>query len=149
MITTSSIGEIEKLQEKLGMSNAKVIKGDVLTRTDMFYEAKEVSQEDILNEIGNDIKHLFKEKPGLIFVMKSNDAEKTSAFLKEKGFSGKPHYAGLEQRFRNFRQWEDGDVQILVSTSESLRYGIVKILLKFIFHIQQPESLKNFYQMSK
>lgn len=84
---------------------------------------------------------------GLIYTRTVAEANELTNLLTENAIEARSFY-GNGETLVNFNGWLNGDFPVLIATAESLRYGIAKRPLSFVFHFNPPEALKDYYQAS-
>jgi ATP-dependent DNA helicase RecQ len=84
---------------------------------------------------------------GLIYVRNRRETAEIALFLNRNGISADFYHAGLERSERSKKQdsWKQGRTRIIVATN-AFGMGIDKADVRFIVHLDLPESLEAYYQ---
>lgn len=84
---------------------------------------------------------------GIIYSNRRKKCEKISELLNAKGYKAEYYHGGLSDTDRNTRQerWVRGDVNLIVCTN-AFGMGIDKANVRFVIHIDFPESIEGYYQ---
>lgn len=84
---------------------------------------------------------------GLIYVRNRRETANVAAFLLRNGVSADFYHAGLEkeQRFLKQEAWKQNKIQVMVATN-AFGMGIDKPDVRFVVHLDLPESLEAYYQ---
>ncbi|MCO4783340.1 MAG: DNA helicase RecQ [Candidatus Cloacimonetes bacterium] len=93
------------------------------------------------------IKNEHSEDTGIVYCLSRKKVEKTTAFLKSKGFNAYSYHAGLSHEERNENQeiFLSQDNIIMVATI-AFGMGIDKPDVRFVAHLDLPSSLEAYYQ---
>src|SRR5690606_16675773 len=84
---------------------------------------------------------------GIIYVRNRRETQETTRILLNEGISADFYHAGLETPERTRRQeaWKAGNVSIMVATN-AFGMGIDKPDVRFVIHLDIPDSLEAYYQ---
>lgn len=84
---------------------------------------------------------------GLIYVRNRRETAEVSFFLKRNQISADYYHAGLERNERSRKQedWKNGRIRVMVATN-AFGMGIDKADVRFVVHLDLPESLEAYYQ---
>ena len=86
---------------------------------------------------------------GIVYCMSRRRVEETTQFLCENGLNALPYHAGLDMAVRAHNQArfsrEDG---IIVVATVAFGMGIDKPDVRFVAHLDMPQSVEHFYQES-
>lgn len=84
---------------------------------------------------------------GIIYMRSRKGTERVSAALSRTGLSSDFYHAGLDNRLRGERQqqWTAGKTKVIVATN-AFGMGIDKPDVRFVIHLDIPETLENYYQ---
>lgn len=84
---------------------------------------------------------------GLIYVRNRRETAEVAHFLNRNGISADFYHAGLESGERSKKQdsWKQGRTRIIVATN-AFGMGIDKADVRFVVHLDLPESLEAYYQ---
>ncbi len=100
------------------------------------------------NKLGNVVK-VCESIPGsgIVYVRERKKAEEIAAFLKTQGVDADFYHAGVGKEMRSEKQdrWKKGNLRVMVSTN-AFGMGIDKPDVRFVCHIDLPESLESYFQ---
>jgi ATP-dependent DNA helicase RecQ len=84
---------------------------------------------------------------GLVYVRNRRETAEVALFLQRNNVSADFYHAGLDQKDRSKRQenWKKGITRIMVATN-AFGMGIDKADVRFVVHLDLPESLEAYYQ---
>ena len=84
---------------------------------------------------------------GIIYARNRKKTKEIAAFLIKNNISADFYHAGLEMSFRNKKQdeWMQGKKRIIVATN-AFGMGIDKSDVRFVIHIDLPDTLEAYYQ---
>ncbi|MDD3273018.1 MAG: ATP-dependent DNA helicase, partial [Bacteroidales bacterium] len=84
---------------------------------------------------------------GIIYVRERRKTFEVSEFLQAHGVSAEPYNAALAPASRALRQdeWKNGNLRIIVATN-AFGMGIDKADVRFVCHLDPPESIEAYYQ---
>ncbi len=95
-----------------------------------------------LLEIINNVKGC-----GLIYVRNRRETAEVAAFLQRNGIVADFYHAGIEKdlRFKKQEDWKNDVVRVMVATN-AFGMGIDKPNVRFVIHLDLPDSLEAYYQ---
>lgn len=84
---------------------------------------------------------------GLVYCKSRKRTMEIADLLKQEGMAADFYHAGLPQELRNQRQqsWLLGDIRVMVCTN-AFGMGIDKPNVRFVVHLDCPDSLEHYYQ---
>lgn len=143
-LTASATRQVEEdIREKLQFKKGAQTFRNSFARDNLVYLSYlEENKPAKLLEIANKIKG-----SGIIYVRNRRRTQEVAEFLKKSGVSASFYHAGLETKERNRRQehWIAGDVRVMVCTN-AFGMGIDKPDVRFVVHLDLPDSLEAYYQ---
>jgi len=132
----------DDIQDKLGFKNKNVLKMS-FQRENLSYLVRNIE-----NKTGYLIETIKKTNgSGIIYVRSRKATREIAEELKFHHISADYYHAGLNNRVRNDRQdyWLQGKTRVIVATN-AFGMGIDKPNVRFVIHIQPPDSLEAYYQ---
>ncbi len=84
---------------------------------------------------------------GIVYVRNRRKTAEVAEFLRQNGISADFYHAGLDAKVRDQRQndWMTGKTRVIVSTN-AFGMGIDKPDVRFVVHIDVPDSLEAYFQ---
>jgi len=84
---------------------------------------------------------------GLIYVRNRRETTEVALFLKRNHIAADFYHAGLEKNERSLKQeaWKQNKIRVMVATN-AFGMGIDKPDVRFVIHLDLPESLEAYYQ---
>lgn len=84
---------------------------------------------------------------GLVYVRNRRETVEVANFLNRNGLSADFYHAGLDRdlRFKKQEDWKKDRTRIIVATN-AFGMGIDKAAVRFVVHLDLPESLEAYYQ---
>lgn len=84
---------------------------------------------------------------GLVYVRNRRETVEVAQFLKRNGIAADFYHAGVEPKLRSARQedWKKNKISVMVATN-AFGMGIDKPDVRFVVHLDLPESLEAYYQ---
>jgi len=84
---------------------------------------------------------------GLVYVRNRRETSEIALFLQRNGIAADFYHAGVEkeERFKRQELWKQGKIRIMVATN-AFGMGIDKSDVRFVVHLDLPESLEAYYQ---
>jgi ATP-dependent DNA helicase RecQ len=132
----------DDIQNQLAFKNQKVFRQSFV-RNDLRYvvqyeENKIIRLQKLISNIGGS---------GIIYVRNRKKTEDLALFLKKNKISSLAYHAGLkfEDRQNIQDQWLENKIQVIVATN-AFGMGIDKPDVKFVVHLDLPESLEAYFQ---
>ena len=95
------------------------------------------------------IKKQMRGQSGIVYCLSRKSVDDTAAFLRENGLNALPYHAGMpmETRVAHQRRFSREDNIIIVATV-AFGMGIDKPDVRFVAHLDMPQSIEHFYQES-
>ncbi len=145
-LTATASPEVrEEIVERLGMRNARVIvqgfnRPNIWLGCEAFRDQAS-KRDELLSRVED------AEKPGIVYVATRRHAEEIAGELSDRGNGALFYHGGMNAKERNRIQEEfmSGAAPVIVATS-AFGMGIDKENVRFVFHIDVPESLDAYYQ---
>jgi len=133
---------VEDIQEKLGFGEQNVFRKSFYRENLSYWVAWEEDKFGVAERIAR--KH---GGSGIIYMRSRKGTERITRELGERGMSIAFYHAGLdtEQRSERQLQWMRGDVQVIAATN-AFGMGIDKPDVRFVIHMDIPDTLENYYQ---
>ncbi len=132
----------EDIQAKLDFKNAKVFVKS-FERHNLSYAVIDVEDKHKkLLEIVRNVKG-----SGLIYVRNRRETAEIASFLQRNGVVADFYHAGIEKdlRFKKQENWKSDVVSVMVATN-AFGMGIDKPNVRFVVHLDLPDSLEAYYQ---
>jgi ATP-dependent DNA helicase RecQ len=132
----------EDIQEKLGFKEKNTLQMS-FHRENLNYLVRSVE-----NKYGYLLDTLKKVKgSGVIYVRNRKATREVSDELRKNGISASYYHAGLSTLVRSTRQdnWLSGETRVIVATN-AFGMGIDKSDVRFVIHLDSPDSLEAYYQ---
>lgn len=84
---------------------------------------------------------------GLVYVRNRRETAEVAAFLRRNGIAADFYHAGVEkdERFKRQEDWKRNRIRIMVATN-AFGMGIDKPDVRFVVHLDLPDSLEAYYQ---
>ena len=143
LTATATPKVLEEIKSKLNLKNPNVFtKG--FRRTNIQLNIIDIS--DKYQFIYNFLN--LNRASGLIYTNTRKEAEELSNFLHSKGIKNVDYYhAGLHSETKNRKQkwWQISNFNVLITTN-AFGMGINKENVRFVIHLNPPQSLENYYQ---
>ena len=142
LTATATDRVVAEIQEKLNFKNGKVF-----TKS---FERKNLSY--VVFEEENKVRKLISiakkvQGSGIIYVRNRRETQEISRLLVRENISADFYHAGLDTPLRAKKQdaWKTGATRIIVATN-AFGMGIDKPDVRFVIHLDLPESLEAYYQ---
>ncbi len=142
-LTASATNEVIKdIQDKLGFTKQQVFKQSFerknIRYVVQFEENKYTRLLKIIQNIGGS---------GIVYVRNRKKTEEISKWLAQNNISSNFYHAGIEANLRQSIQtdWIENRKQVIVATN-AFGMGIDKPHVRFVVHIDLPESLEAYFQ---
>lgn len=142
LTATATPEVVDDIQEKLKFKTKNVFSKS-FERKNLVYLVREVEDKE---------KHLFKivdniKGTGVIYVRNRKKTKEIAQLLQKHGVTADYYHAGLDSEKRDAKQkaWKDGKCRIIVSTN-AFGMGIDKDNVRFVVHIDLPDSLEAYFQ---
>lgn len=133
---------VDDIQEKLQFSKPNVFKKS-FERKNLTYIVRHV--EDKLNYL---LKIAGKQPgTGIVYVRSRRRTYEIADYLKRNGISADYYHAGIKPEYKDYKQqqWKNGNCRIIVATN-AFGMGIDKPDVRFVVHIDLPDSLEAYFQ---
>ena len=142
-LTASATADVQDdIQQKLSFKSPKVFKKS--------FERKNISymvlhEEDKLQRMLNIMRKI--QGTGIVYVRTRKKTREIAAFLQRNSVNASFYHAGLNasERAKIQEQWMSGKVRVVVSTN-AFGMGIDKSNVRFVVHLDIPDSLEAYYQ---
>jgi len=132
----------DDIQEKLGFAEKNMFRKS-FARSNLIY---------IVRQVDDKLKYLLKiaktEKgTGIVYVRNRKKTVEIAKFLHENGVSADYYHAGVDSKLKDLKQqnWKDDKTRVIVSTN-AFGMGIDKDDVRFVVHIDLPESPEAYFQ---
>lgn len=139
---TATPDVVDDIQEKLLFKSKNVLQKS-FERKNLIYVVREVEDKaKYILKITDKIKGT-----GIIYVRSRGKTKKIAAFLNENNISADYYHAGLSNEHRDYKQdrWKQGKCRVMVATN-AFGMGIDKADVRFVIHIDLPDSLEEYFQ---
>jgi len=112
-------------------------------RSNLAYQVQK--EEDKLYRIGQLLKN--NNGSAIVYVRSRQNAISTSEHLKKLGITATFYHGGInkEDKIKRLEQWKKGVVSTMVATN-AFGMGIDHPNVRFVIHIQLPDSLESYFQ---
>ncbi len=142
LTATATPDVVEDIQEKLSFKEPLVFKMSFF-RENLAYMV--IPEEDKHRRMLRIIQKLGGS--GIVYVRNRRETQETARYLLNEGVSADFYHAGLpaEERSMKQTQWKIGATRVMVATN-AFGMGIDKSDVRFVIHIDAPESLEAYYQ---
>lgn len=142
LTATATIAVANDIQDKLGFKERNILKMS-FQRENLSYLVRSME-----NKVGYLLETIRKVNgSGIIYVRSRKATREISEELKANNISADFYHAGLSNYVRNRKQdsWLEGKTRVIVATN-AFGMGIDKSNVRFVIHIQPPDSLEAYYQ---
>lgn len=132
----------EDIQDKLGFKEKNALKMSFL-RENLSYLVR-----DVEDKMGYMLRTIQRVKgSGVIYVRNRKATKEIALELQKNGIKADYYHAGLSGSIRNKKQddWLAGNCRVIVATN-AFGMGIDKPDVRFVIHVQAPDSLEAYYQ---
>lgn len=142
LTATATKRVVEDIQEKLQFKENNVFRKS--------FERKNLSY--VVSHDENKLRKLFTiskriKGTGIVYVRNRRETQEVSKLLNREGIVSDFYHAGLETALRNKKQesWIKNETRVIVATN-AFGMGIDKPDVRFVVHLDLPESLEAYYQ---
>ena len=142
LTATATPDVVSDIQEKLVFRDGIVLKKSFY-RENLAYmvlheENKSARMLRIIRKLGGS---------GIVYVRNRRETQETARFLVNEGISADFYHAGLpsEERMAKQDNWKTGHTRVIVATN-AFGMGIDKADVRFVIHLEPPDSLEAYYQ---
>lgn len=142
-LTATATEEVRKdIQQKLNFNKEHLFQKS-FERKNLSYIV--IGEEDKLQRLINIIRKV--NGSGIVYVRSRKKTKEITELLKRNKISAGYYHAGLESSVRNKTQqeWMQGNTRVIVATN-AFGMGIDKGNVRFVVHLDLPESLEAYYQ---
>jgi ATP-dependent DNA helicase RecQ len=132
----------QDISDKLELKNPEVfIKSFARKNLGYIVQADEDKHKKLLKIINN------VPGTGLVYVRNRRETTEIALFLKRNGIAADFYHAGIEreERFKKQAEWKENILRVMVATN-AFGMGIDKPDVRFVVHLDLPESLEAYYQ---
>ncbi|MCX2574559.1 RecQ family ATP-dependent DNA helicase [Pedobacter sandarakinus] len=128
--------------EKLALKNPQVFVKS-FARDNLSYVV--LSHEDKYKKLIDICKNV--KGTGLVYVRNRRETAEVANFINRNHIKADFYHAGLERavRFQKQEDWKDNKIRVMVATN-AFGMGIDKADVRFVVHLDLPESLEAYYQ---
>ncbi len=142
-LTASANNLVQKdIIEQLKFKKSKTFKKSFIRDNLSFIVRREDAKYPKLLEITQKLKG-----SGIVYVRNRNKTKEVAAYLIKNGISADFYHAGLKLADRNRKQedWMKNTIKVMVCTN-AFGMGIDKSDVRFVVHLDVPESIEAYYQ---
>lgn len=142
LTATATHDVIDDIQEKLGFKEKNVHRKSFERKNLSYVVAHEENKFRKLFNIAKNVKGT-----GIVYVRNRRETQEVAKMLNREGFKSDFYHAGLTTPERSDKQeaWKRNDIRIIVATN-AFGMGIDKPDVRFVVHLDLPESLEAYYQ---
>ena len=142
LTATATPSVVEDIQLKLGFKENHVVKTDFSRPNLIYYVRHSESKVYDLIQVVNSVRGC-----GIIYCRNRKKTKEIADELIREGISADYYHAGLNYEVREQKQeaWISGRARIIVATN-AFGMGIDKPDVRFVIHIDLPESLEEYFQ---
>jgi ATP-dependent DNA helicase RecQ len=142
LTATATAMVIDDIQQKLLFREKHLLKTS-FRRENLIYAVRYTENKD--HDVISMVKKL--KGSGIVYVRSRRKSVDIARMLKQEGTSAAYYHAGLEHQVRNEVQqnWTAGKVRVIVATN-AFGMGIDKSDVRFVIHIDLPDSPEAYYQ---
>jgi ATP-dependent DNA helicase RecQ len=128
--------------EQLKLNDPQIFKSSFV-RNNLSYQVKKES--DKIYRIEQLLK--YNKGSAIVYVRSRSNAEQVSANLENLGISSTFFHGGIstEEKLNRLNAWKNGHVSTMVATN-AFGMGIDHDNVRFVIHIQLPESMESYFQ---
>lgn len=132
----------EDIQTKLAFKEANVYVKS-FERANLSYAV--IADEDKHKKLLEIVRNV--KGSGLIYVRNRRETTEIASFLQRNGIIADFYHAGIEKdlRFKKQENWKNDSVRVMVATN-AFGMGIDKPNVRFVVHLDLPDSLEAYYQ---
>lgn len=142
LTATATKKVIADIQDKLAFSNGRIFRKS-FERKNLSYIV--LNEENKLNKLVH-IAHKVAGS-GIVYVRSRRRTEEIAQYLNTNNIPATYYHAGIDTSSRTQKQndWKTGHIRIMVATN-AFGMGIDKANVRFVVHLDLPESLEAYYQ---
>lgn len=132
----------EDIVQKLALKNASVFVKSFERKNLSYVVFNLEDKRQKLLEVAGNVKGT-----GLVYVRNRRETTEIAYFLQRNGIAADFYHAGIEKdlRFKKQEAWKNDAIRIMVATN-AFGMGIDKPNVRFVIHLDLPESLEAYYQ---
>lgn len=136
----------EEIIEKLNLGKPKVFAFG-FDRPNIYYHVQPALNEEQIMEMLEFYLRNHSDETGIVYTFSRLRADLIAKHLSRLGFSAKPYHAGLSREIRDKHQnlFMKGKIKIITATT-AFGMGVDKSNIRFIFHVNPPRSIEDYYQ---
>lgn len=142
-LTATATGEvIRDIQEKLDFAEDNVFRKSFERKNLVYYVFREENKMERLLRILDKTSG-----SGIVYVRNRRQTREIDEFLRRNGYASSHYHAGVPaaDRHRRQEQWIRGETRVIVATN-AFGMGIDKPDVRFVVHMDLPDSLEAYYQ---
>ena len=135
---------VRDIMQKLGFRNENVLRTS-FSRKNIAYLVRKVE-----DKTGYLVKTISRTNgSGIVYVRSRKKCKEIAGMLEMNGISADFYHAGLPDELRDKRQssWTAGETRVIVATN-AFGLGIDRQDVRFVIHMDLPDSIENYYQES-
>ncbi len=142
LTATATATVVDDIQQKLAFTETNVLKKSFF-RENLAYMA--FDEEDKMGRMLRIIRKLGGS--GIVYVRNRRETQEVTRILLNEGVSADFYHAGLKTPDRSRKQeaWKKNDIRVIVATN-AFGMGIDKPDVRFVIHLDLPDSLEAYYQ---
>jgi len=142
LTATATENVIEDIQNKLSFKKRTVFRKSFERKNLSYIVAEEENKYRKLFAIAKKVKGT-----GIVYVRNRRATQEVAAMLNREGISSDYYHAGLTTPMRADKQeaWKKNGIRVIVATN-AFGMGIDKPDVRFVVHLDLPESLEAYYQ---
>jgi len=132
----------EDIAEKLNFKNQQIFVQSFARKNLNYIVQTDEDKHKKLLKIVNNVSG-----SGLVYVRNRRETTEIALFLKRNGIAADFYHAGIEreERFKKQADWKQNILRVMVATN-AFGMGIDKPDVRFVVHLDLPESLEAYYQ---
>lgn len=142
LTATATSKVVYDIQDKLGFREHNVLRKSFV-RENLAYMV--LNEEDKLGRMLRVIRKIGGS--GIVYVRNRRETQEITRMLINEGLSATYYHAGLDtpERSRRQEEWKSNKIRVIVATN-AFGMGIDKPDVRFVIHLDIPESLEAYYQ---
>ncbi len=142
LTATATYKVVDDIQEKLGFKEKNVFRKSFERKNIIYIVRKVENKEDYLLKTIKRIKGT-----GIVYVRSRKKTKQIAKLLLDNGISADFYNAGVSNEKREIKQlnWKRGKTRVIVATN-AFGMGIDKSNVRFVVHMDIPNSLEAYYQ---
>ena len=142
LTATATPEVVEDIQDKLKFREKNVLR-ITFERKNLVYSVRETEyKQKYILRLAKKLKG-----SGIVYVRSRKNTRELAQYLRQNGISSDYYHAGLTHPVRNRKhnEWMTGRIRIMVATN-AFGMGIDKADVRFVFHLDLPDSLEEYFQ---